>query len=145
VGSHWVNNRPDYRCRHGHTSARKRPPGLAKNVYIREDRLLAGLPSRLLEAGTDRQAAPQAPGAGHGGEDTAPADHLRSNELVIVYRLDLGDQSSCSANPARRAGHPRSRSRRGSNCIHSGRAHSELVLSADVAVTMRWRRKTTCA
>ncbi|MEW2506014.1 recombinase zinc beta ribbon domain-containing protein [Amycolatopsis sp. CA-161197] len=36
--SRWANGRPGYRCRHGRTSARNRPQGLAKNVYVREDR-----------------------------------------------------------------------------------------------------------
>jgi hypothetical protein len=47
LDSHWVNGRPGYRCRHGHTSARNRPPGLAKNVYVREDHLLDDLRVRL--------------------------------------------------------------------------------------------------
>jgi hypothetical protein len=32
LDAHWVNHRPGYRCRHGHTSARTRPPELAKNI-----------------------------------------------------------------------------------------------------------------
>lgn len=43
MDSHWTNQRAGYRCRHGHTSARPRPAGHPKNVYIRQDHLLAGL------------------------------------------------------------------------------------------------------
>jgi hypothetical protein len=45
--SHWINQRAGYRCRHGHTSAPHRPDGHPKNVYIRQDHLLAGLRHRL--------------------------------------------------------------------------------------------------
>lgn len=41
---HWVHGTAGYRCRHGHTSAKD--PGVLrpKNVYLREDRVLAKLP-----------------------------------------------------------------------------------------------------
>jgi hypothetical protein len=32
-----VYRRPGYRCRHGHTSARRGDPDRPKNIYIRED------------------------------------------------------------------------------------------------------------
>ncbi len=70
LDSHWVNGRPGYRCRHGHTSARNRPPELAKNVYIREDRLLDDLRVRFAET------------AGDAG--SAIADYLRSKDLTIM-------------------------------------------------------------
>jgi site-specific DNA recombinase len=45
MDSHWVNDRPGYRCRHGHTSATT--PGQRnereRSVYIREDELLHDL------------------------------------------------------------------------------------------------------
>jgi hypothetical protein len=41
----WANNRPAYRCRHGHTSATKPDPARPKNLYIREDRVLPHLPA----------------------------------------------------------------------------------------------------
>jgi site-specific DNA recombinase len=37
LDSHWVYRRPGYRCRHGHTSARREDPDRPKNIYIRED------------------------------------------------------------------------------------------------------------
>lgn len=69
LDSHWVNGRPGYRCRHGHTSARSRPPGLARNVYVREDHLLEDLRARFPET------------ADCGGP--AIASYLRTNCLTI--------------------------------------------------------------
>ncbi|MEV0074386.1 zinc ribbon domain-containing protein [Amycolatopsis sp. NPDC050768] len=69
--SRWANGRPGYRCRHGHTGARNRPPGLAKNVYVREDRLLNDLRARFAEE------------VGH--DASAIADYLRSSHLTIMY------------------------------------------------------------
>ncbi|MQA97702.1 MAG: hypothetical protein GEV11_24900 [Streptosporangiales bacterium] len=43
MDSHWVNERPGYRCRHGHDSAKRRSPGATKYLYRREDHLLAEL------------------------------------------------------------------------------------------------------
>jgi hypothetical protein len=72
LDAHWVNQRPGYRCRHGHSSARTRPPELAKNIYVREDHLLGGLRNRQPEL--------------VGLEDAAVAEHLRVKGLVIVCR-----------------------------------------------------------
>ncbi|WP_372666418.1 recombinase family protein [Amycolatopsis kentuckyensis] len=69
LDSHWVNGRPGYRCRHGHTSARNRPPELAKNVYVREDHLLNDLRARFAET--------------VGDDGATIADYLRSNDLTI--------------------------------------------------------------
>ncbi|MBE1496222.1 DNA invertase Pin-like site-specific DNA recombinase [Amycolatopsis lexingtonensis] len=70
LDSHWVNGRRGYRCRHGHTSARNRPPALAKNVYVREDHLLDDLRARFAET--------------VGDDGSAIADYLRSNNLTIM-------------------------------------------------------------
>lgn len=45
--AHWVNGRSGYRCRHGHSSVRRRPSGQPKNLYVREDHLLGWLSSQL--------------------------------------------------------------------------------------------------
>lgn len=37
MDSHWVNNRPGYRCRHGHTSAKTSTRSQPRNLYLRED------------------------------------------------------------------------------------------------------------
>jgi DNA invertase Pin-like site-specific DNA recombinase len=70
LDSHWVNGRPGYRCRHGHTSARNRPAELAKNVYVREDHLLGDLRVRFAET--------------VGDDGFAIADYLRTNDLTIM-------------------------------------------------------------
>lgn len=70
LDSHWVNGRAGYRCRHGHTSAHNRPPGLAKNVYVREDHLFNDLRVRFAET--------------VGDDGAAIADYLRFNDLTIM-------------------------------------------------------------
>ncbi|MEU7650806.1 recombinase family protein [Micromonospora taraxaci] len=41
--SHWVNQRPGYRCRHGHTSTQRPASRRRKILYLREDRIIARL------------------------------------------------------------------------------------------------------
>jgi len=43
MDAHWVNGRAGYRCRHGHNSTRPVSPGRPRNLYVREDALLAEL------------------------------------------------------------------------------------------------------
>lgn len=72
MDAHWVNDRPGYRCRHGHSSARSTNPSRPKNLYIREDHALVRL-TELLED------------LSHGGsipEDLAR--YLRTEQLVIT-------------------------------------------------------------
>jgi hypothetical protein len=76
MDAHWVNNRPGYRCRHGHSSARSSDATRPKNLYIREDHALARLTQ--LRNGLDR------------GRPT-PEDHahrLRSEQLVLMTNGD---------------------------------------------------------
>jgi hypothetical protein len=47
MDARWVNNRAGYRCRHGYTSAQRAVSGRAKNLYVREDHILASLPAHL--------------------------------------------------------------------------------------------------
>lgn len=61
---------PGYRCRHGHTSANTRRPGLPKNTYVREDHLLNSLRDRLPELTAL--------------EDADLPDHLQETNLVAV-------------------------------------------------------------
>ncbi len=51
MDSHWVNGRPGYRCRHGYTSAQPRPATGLKNLYLREDDLLARISAGLIAQG----------------------------------------------------------------------------------------------
>nr|CEL13496.1 Site-specific recombinase [Kibdelosporangium sp. MJ126-NF4]CTQ99181.1 Site-specific recombinase [Kibdelosporangium sp. MJ126-NF4] len=80
-----MNNRPGYRCRHGHTSARTRPLGLAKNIYVREDRILGELRCRL----PDLAAA----------DGAELADYLWANGLRIVCADSHWSIQSRSAQP----------------------------------------------
>jgi site-specific DNA recombinase len=43
MDSHWVNNRPGYRCRHGHASDRPTGDPHRPYLYVREDDVLTGL------------------------------------------------------------------------------------------------------
>jgi site-specific DNA recombinase len=41
LDSHWVYRSPGYRCRHGHTSAHTPRPNYPKNIYVRQDAVIA--------------------------------------------------------------------------------------------------------
>ncbi|WP_025620596.1 recombinase family protein [Salinispora cortesiana] len=41
--AHWINQRPGYRCRHGHTSTQQPANRRHKILYLREDHILASL------------------------------------------------------------------------------------------------------
>ncbi|WP_198652932.1 recombinase family protein [Actinocorallia populi] len=80
----WANGRAAYRCRHGHTSASRPDPRRPKNLYVREDLLLARLPALYLLLTTDPADLPetQAPGV----EDVIGYLHARRIELVYDPR-----------------------------------------------------------
>ena len=59
MDAHWVNNRAGYRCRHGHTSAQRATPDRAKNLYVREDHILASLPAHLAVLELDDELDPK--------------------------------------------------------------------------------------
>ena len=73
-----------YRCRHGHTSASRPDPRRPKNLYVREDHLLARLPTLHLLLTADPADLPetQVPGA----EDIIGWLHARRIELVYDPR-----------------------------------------------------------
>lgn len=55
----WANSRPAYRCRHGHSTATRPDPARPKNLYIRQDRIVAYLPAlHAMLAGTSDPAGP---------------------------------------------------------------------------------------
>jgi site-specific DNA recombinase len=85
----WANNRPAYRCRHGHSSATTPDPARPKNTYVREDHILAHLPALL---------AKEEPSAGRGGRRTRHGvpvlrpvseqdliGRLRAREITLIY------------------------------------------------------------
>jgi hypothetical protein len=63
LDSHWVNNRPGYRCRHGHSSAHpaKDHEDRERAVYLREDELLQDLASALRRGSGPPPAAQEVP------------------------------------------------------------------------------------
>jgi site-specific DNA recombinase len=67
MDAHWVNDRAGYRCRHGHNSARRATPDRLRNLYVREDLLIAGLVQHALIDADD------------------PAECLRSRDMVVVH------------------------------------------------------------
>ncbi|MBV9920085.1 MAG: recombinase family protein [Pseudonocardia sp.] len=69
MDAHWVNDRAGYRCRHGHNSARRVTPERPRNLYIREDTLIAALVRHIAVAG---------------GEVDAAA-YLRSQDMVVIH------------------------------------------------------------
>jgi site-specific DNA recombinase len=70
MDSHWVHNRPGYRCRHGHTSARPAPSDRPKTLYLRQDRILARIAINL--------------GGSEPLEPTALVAHLRAQGATIL-------------------------------------------------------------
>ncbi|HEU5469405.1 MAG TPA: recombinase family protein [Actinophytocola sp.] len=74
MDAHWVHGRPGYRCRHGYTSATRRPADAPRNVYHREDQLLDALPGLLADTlGEDADFSPH-----------DPVGVLRERDLQIV-------------------------------------------------------------
>ncbi|MEU4448271.1 recombinase family protein [Actinosynnema sp. NPDC050801] len=58
MDAHRVHDRPGYRCRHGHPSARTRPDDAPRNLYLREDHLLARIADHLTSAGIAANPTP---------------------------------------------------------------------------------------
>lgn len=56
MDAHWVNDRPGYRCRHGHTSAKPADTTRPGNLYVREDEILAYLNGQFARLGADRRS-----------------------------------------------------------------------------------------
>jgi hypothetical protein len=74
MDAHWVNDRAGYRCRHGHNSARRTIPDRPRNLYVREDRLIAELVHHASVDGDARS---------HGSLDVAA--YLRFRDMVVVH------------------------------------------------------------
>jgi hypothetical protein len=72
MDSYWVNNRPGYRCRHGHTSARTATTNRAPNLYIREDHAAERIRAILTARGL-------LPLAGAGSEDPQQLGSIARN------------------------------------------------------------------
>jgi DNA invertase Pin-like site-specific DNA recombinase len=70
LDSCWSHGRAAYRCRHGYTSARPQRGGRARNLYVREDRILAIVRDLLGLASAGSTAA-------------ALVEHLRRERLIV--------------------------------------------------------------
>jgi site-specific DNA recombinase len=71
MDSHWVNDRPGYRCRHGHTSAKPPTTARPRNLYLREDTILTDLATKLSHITKSR-------------DPHSLAEYLRTNAIMIV-------------------------------------------------------------
>ena len=99
----WANNRAAYRCRHGNTSASAPDRTRRKNLYIREDRILAHLPALyILLDGTDPPSGILPPTA------TEVISQLREREIVLIYepetrtlRTNMPQDVKITIDPAR--------------------------------------------
>jgi hypothetical protein len=88
----WSNNRPAYRCRHGHSSASAPDPARPKNLYIREDRILLHLPALYLLLTGEAPAATRRRRRTRRGADVqrqASAEdvigYLRARQISLTY------------------------------------------------------------
>lgn len=84
MDAHWVNNRAGYRCRHGHTSAQRATSDRAKNLYVREDHILASLPAHLAVLELDDELGPEERGSGDSGQRRDLAELMHQFDLTIV-------------------------------------------------------------
>ncbi|MBB4912720.1 zinc ribbon domain-containing protein [Actinophytocola algeriensis] len=84
MDAHWVNNRAGYRCRHGHTSAQRATSHRAKNLYVREDHILANLPVQLAVLELDDELDLEERGSGDSGQRRDLAERMRKFDLTIV-------------------------------------------------------------
>lgn len=82
MDARWVHDRAGYRCRHGHATGHPRQPSQAKNVYVREDHVLAALPTRFAELDIDPRLPEEDAGTSH--HRTRLTDVLRTHQLTIV-------------------------------------------------------------
>lgn len=84
MDAHWVHSRAEHRCRHGHTSSQRRPPGAQRYLYVRDDHLLAELAFHL----ADQEPLAFNSSGSSVGTAMTPADIvrvLRDNHLMIKY------------------------------------------------------------
>jgi site-specific DNA recombinase len=88
----WSNNRPAYRCRHGHSSASAPDPERPRNLYIREDRLMPHLPAlHMLLAGVEPSAGRRRRRTRQGADVQRPVSdedaigYLRTRQITLTY------------------------------------------------------------
>ena len=84
MDSHWVHQRPGYRCRHGHTSSQQPAPDRHKTLYVREDHILATLPARIADLGIGAQQTASAPSTLPSNDPRRVVDWLQTNNVLII-------------------------------------------------------------
>src|SRR5271157_1549716 len=97
--SAWSNDRPAYRCRHGHTSAASPEPGRPRNTYVREDQIIPHLAAlaiiltgdQVQEGGTVQITAP--------AEVAGLIGQLRDHGVTITYDPDTQTISTGGSDP----------------------------------------------
>ncbi|HEU5469080.1 MAG TPA: recombinase family protein [Actinophytocola sp.] len=93
MDSHWVHDRPGYRCRHGHTSAKPTTADKPKTLYLREDVICARIAQSYPHLTTPGQSTKP---------DPAELAHaLRERDIMI-----LCDTDSCALDMRSSTGHP---------------------------------------
>jgi hypothetical protein len=80
MDSHWVHERPTYRCRHGYSSTRAKPSPRPKILYVREDQLL----DRIRRAERAHRLHQRLRAA----DPNAVAACLRDNNMIVVCDHD---------------------------------------------------------
>jgi hypothetical protein len=88
--SAWSNGKPAHRCRHGHTTARRRGPGQPVNAYIREDRILPHLPALHLAltgpaAGQRRRRTRRGLDVRYQASPEDVIGYLRERRITLTY------------------------------------------------------------
>ncbi len=85
----WANNRPAYRCRHGHSSATTPDPDRPRNTYVREDQILAHLPALLANAdppaGRRRRRTRHGVRVVHAVSEQDLIGCLRARQITLTY------------------------------------------------------------
>ena len=91
------NNRPAYRCRHGHSSASAPDAARPKNLYIREDRILPHLAAlHLLLTGDTPAAGRRRRRTRRGADVRRPASeedvigYLHARQITLTYDPQTG-------------------------------------------------------
>jgi site-specific DNA recombinase len=89
--SAWSNDKPAYRCRHGHTTAAAPDPERPKNAYIREDRILPRLAAlhvlltRADPAGGHRRRTRRGIDVRHQFTAEDVIGYLREQQITLIY------------------------------------------------------------
>jgi site-specific DNA recombinase len=92
MDSHWVHGRAGYRCRRGHNSTQLRQPGQPRNLYVREDVLLAQLIDQVAAESVGQDLVRRTDGDVR-RQAAAVVSCLQTRALVVVH----DDQSWCLA------------------------------------------------